>query len=323
MPMTQARGRAAPGPVLFALALLAAVLAQGATPARAALTCTFGITDISFPPDMNAMTGATYTTTGTISVDCGGGLSLGAVGVCVSLGDGSGGMDAQYRYAAGPSGSLRYDLYSNSGHTTRWTTNLMLSLTLNLFGRATASWPIHAKAYPNAGTAPGSYLSQFVTTDAVITYGLGAILCPLTIGILADTVYVPFDVRGGVSSSCTLSAGILDFGTKGTLGVQVDGSSSLTVTCNAGAPYVLSLGPGGANGTPLARRMTQGTSFVTYGLYQDANRAVPWGDTAGVDTLSGSGTGAGQAVHVYGRVPVQPTPAPGTYTDTVVATVTF
>jgi spore coat protein U-like protein len=38
----------------------------------------------------------------------------------------------------------------------------------------------------------------------------------------------------------------------------------------------------------------------------------------------GTGTGATQpAVTVYGRVPPQTTPAIGTYTDTVVVTVTY
>ncbi|MCE3520182.1 spore coat protein U domain-containing protein, partial [Escherichia coli] len=35
------------------------------------------------------------------------------------------------------------------------------------------------------------------------------------------------------------------------------------------------------------------------------------------------GSGAAQPYTVYGRVPVQTTPAPGTYTDTITVTVTY
>ena len=40
-------------------------------------------------------------------------------------------------------------------------------------------------------------------------------------------------------------------------------------------------------------------------------------------TLGGTGTAATQSIPVYGRVPAQATPPPGTYSDTVVATVTY
>jgi spore coat protein U-like protein len=66
--------------------------------------------------------------------------------------------------------------------------------------------------------------------------------------------------------------------------------------------------------------MTFSTSNVTYGLYKDAARSLPWGSTAGVNTASGTGTGLTQTLTVYGRVPPQTTPNAGAYTDTIVAT---
>jgi spore coat protein U-like protein len=39
--------------------------------------------------------------------------------------------------------------------------------------------------------------------------------------------------------------------------------------------------------------------------------------------VSGTGNGAGQTITIFGRVPAQTTPAPGTYTDTVTVTVTY
>ncbi|WP_409528142.1 spore coat protein U domain-containing protein [Rhizobium sp.] len=39
--------------------------------------------------------------------------------------------------------------------------------------------------------------------------------------------------------------------------------------------------------------------------------------------VTGTGTGSPQTLTVYGRVPAQNTPAPGTYSDTVVVTVSY
>ena len=75
---------------------------------------------------------------------------------------------------------------------------------------------------------------------------------------------------------------------------------------------------------PELRQMTRASSALTYALYRDGSRApaTAWGNTSGSDTLSNTGTGAAQIHPVYGRIPVQSIPPPGTYTDTVVVTVT-
>ncbi len=69
--------------------------------------------------------------------------------------------------------------------------------------------------------------------------------------------------------------------------------------------------------------MTLGEEEVTYQLYRDRNRIEPWGSNTNTDTVAGTGSGSSQAFTVYGRVPRQTTPPPGTYTDTIVVTVTF
>jgi len=63
--------------------------------------------------------------------------------------------------------------------------------------------------------------------------------------------------------------------------------------------------------------MSRGAETITYGLYKDADRSQPWGDTGTPgSTIAGTGNGAAQTLTVYGRVPPQKTPSPGTYTDT-------
>ena len=52
-------------------------------------------------------------------------------------------------------------------------------------------------------------------------------------------------------------------------------------------------------------------------------RTQPWGNSSGVITAAGTGSGLAQSLTVYGRVPAQTTPSPGAYTDTVVVTLTY
>jgi len=84
----------------------------------------------------------------------------------------------------------------------------------------------------------------------------------------------------------------------------------------------VALGNGNNGSGPTVRKMKLGSGLITYGLYRDAGFTGPWGDTGGT-VATGSGSGADQDLTVFGRVPAQATPAAGTYTDTIVVTVTY
>ena len=126
-----------------------------------------------------------------------------------------------------------------------------------------------------------------------------------------------------VAASCMVSASDLNFGSVGLLASEVTGSTSLAVTCTNGTAYTIGLNNGLTGTGPTQRKMTNGAASVTYGLYRDSARTLPFGNTSGSNTYSGSGSGVSQAVTVYGRVPPQTSPAPGAYSDTIVATVTY
>ncbi len=64
-------------------------------------------------------------------------------------------------------------------------------------------------------------------------------------------------------------------------------------------------------------------ALINYGLFQNATFTTNFGNTVGTDTLAGTGNGVAQTVTVYGRVPAQTSPAPGSYADVVNVTVTF
>jgi len=69
--------------------------------------------------------------------------------------------------------------------------------------------------------------------------------------------------------------------------------------------------------------MAFGANTVTYGLYRDAARTLPWGATIGVNTASGTGSGLAQNLTVYGRIAPQTTPQPASYSDTIIVTVGY
>lgn len=142
-------------------------------------------------------------------------------------------------------------------------------------------------------------------------------------------------VRIVIESSCdisgatggTLTGALLDFGTHSLLqsAINADTTTSaqpLQVLCTPDARYTLTFGQGlHASGTPPQnRRMASGTDFIPYELFSDAQRSTALGSIGPRDA-----TGSLETITVYGRVPAQPGAAPpaGTYTDTVVVTLSF
>ncbi|WP_229426261.1 Csu type fimbrial protein [Pseudoduganella violacea] len=136
-----------------------------------------------------------------------------------------------------------------------------------------------------------------------------------------------FDVTMKIIADCTIAASNLDFGqSQGVLNATVAVNTTINVTCTNTTPYNLGLSAGTGTGSTGTTRYMSGTGgntgTVRFNLYQTAG-ATLWGDTQGTDTRSGTGTGALQAITVYGEVPAQATPAPDTYKSTITATVYF
>jgi spore coat protein U-like protein len=116
----------------------------------------------------------------------------------------------------------------------------------------------------------------------------------------------------------------LDFGTLGLIAANVDAPSTIGVQCTNALPYTVALDGGQTGATdPTQRKMSKGSEQITYGLYRDAARSLPWGSTAGTDTVSGVGNTSVQSLAGYGRIPPQTTPSPGLYADLVVVTVSY
>jgi spore coat protein U-like protein len=142
----------------------------------------------------------------------------------------------------------------------------------------------------------------------------------------AATTTSTFTVSITLVATCTInSASTLNFGNSvGILSAALPGTSTLSVTCSNTTPYNIGFDAGTATGaTVTTRKMTSGANTVSYGLYSDSGHTTNWGNTVGTDTVAGTGNGAAQSYTVFGQVPIQTTPAPGTYTDTITVTVTY
>lgn len=141
----------------------------------------------------------------------------------------------------------------------------------------------------------------------------------------AATATDTFQVTATVPDECIISATDMAFGNYSvTAGTAVDGATTLSVTCSGGTAYEVSLDAGAGSGaTATTRKMTSGANTLDYSLYQDAGRTQVWGDTAGSNTVSGSGTGSAQTINVYGRISASQAAAAGAYSDTITATISF
>jgi spore coat protein U-like protein len=288
-----------------------------------AQACTVSMTSVAFGT-VNVLPGTAVNTTATITVTCSGGS--GNQRVCINIGCGSA-CDSTSREMGGPSGSTaRYDLYSNSARTTLWgswqsgydAAGVQMSVSHNSSNTHTVYARFLASQTTDIG---GSYTATF-SAEPFITYvnASGAPACPTgTLNASGSAT-----VTATVSSNCTIGSTAVSFGSPGVLTSNVDAQGTLSIQCTSNLPYAVSLNGGTSGATdPTQRKMKVSGANVTYGLYQDAARSLPWGSTTGVNTVSGTGTGLTQTLNVYGRVAPQTTPKPGTYTDSVIATITY
>lgn len=135
----------------------------------------------------------------------------------------------------------------------------------------------------------------------------------------ADTDTDNMDVTLNVNKACSVLANPLTFSATFVGGSAIDAQTSVTAKCTVGTTYDISFGNGlHFNTGSSTRELSNGTDNVPYGLYSDTARA------SALTLISGTGSGNDQAYDVYGRIPASATAVPtGTYTDTVVVTLTY
>jgi len=139
---------------------------------------------------------------------------------------------------------------------------------------------------------------------AAITCGASA--SGVVFGVYPQASPTPLDSTGLITLTCTKSPG-------------PDNTLTYSIALSAGA-----------SGSYAARTMTSGASTLSYNLYTDLARTLIWGNgIGGAQTVNGSVQGlSGSAATIfnftiYGRVPALQNVNPGSYTDSIVVTVTY
>lgn len=139
----------------------------------------------------------------------------------------------------------------------------------------------------------------------------------------AATATSTFTVSATVQATCSVVTAPLAFGAY--TGTVLAGVTTVSVTCTNTTPYSIGLNAGTSVAATVTTRKMTGTASATinYGLYSDAAHAVNWGNTPSTDTVAGVGTGSAVVATVYGQMPAAQFVAPGAYSDTITATITY
>ena len=158
---------------------------------------------------------------------------------------------------------------------------------------------------------------------------VSAAFTPLVLaGTATSTMTNTATVTGGCTISATgFTAAYDPVSTNASLALST--SISVSTTCTAGLPATITLGQGAnpaggsTDAVPLRRLSNGATTYLNYTLSTNVTHTTAWGNTSATgQTVTGLGTAV--PLTGYAQIPGGQTGASvGTYTDTVVATVTF
>lgn len=174
-------------------------------------------------------------------------------------------------------------------------------------------------------------MKNFIKTNLVAVSSAVALLA-LSGTASGATETANLTVSASVAASCSISTTEMAFGAYDPavthIATDLDAATGkVSVTCTNGETVTLTLGQGSnadAASTDIdpIRRMISGAELLSYDLFSESTRTTEWGNTAATG-LDVTGTGAAVESTVYGRVGQNQQVPVGSYSDTVVATVTF
>jgi spore coat protein U domain-containing protein, fimbrial subunit CupE1/2/3/6 len=159
--------------------------------------------------------------------------------------------------------------------------------------------------------------------------GLGALTglaCIVGPASATSPVQSSFGVSLTIAAECVINGSTtLDFGSTGVINANNDKTNTIKIQCTNSTPYDIGLDKG-LNGSSTAQRLLLNavtSETVKYNLYTLTGRATVWGNVVGTDTVGKTGNGDEQIWTIFGRIPAQTTPTPGSYADTVTFTITY
>jgi spore coat protein U-like protein len=324
------------------ISLLAALaFCSLAKPAAATMSCTNAFTNMQFG-SFDVLAGTSVTTSAVGTISCTGATPNATYQFCVSVRAGPDAVGNQ-RYMVSGSNTLAFNLFWNSADTYpygSYTDDYLgggepVTLTADSSGNVYVSGTAYYGVIPGGqqSVVPGSY-TEYMAQVSTQNIQYGALSSAGSCPIGAYTSGFGFYVYATVISNCNISTiSGLTFAANAALTSNIDATGAIGVQCTNTTPYSIGL-DNGTHASGSQRRMYSAATgqYISYNLYTDAARTSAWSAstsasscTSGSGTCDlGTGTGATQpAVTVYGRVPPQTTPTIGTYTDTVVVTVTY
>ncbi|MBE1162025.1 Csu type fimbrial protein [Dyella acidiphila] len=313
-----------------ALLLCLLLLAGGRLHAE---TCTATASSVNFG-NVSPIAGTAVAASGTVSITCTWSTVTltPSVQVCLNVGATS------PRLMSNGTNTLQYDLYQDAAHSLVWgsvyngttpigvqlnkpATGTSATTTVSYYGLIAANQP----TVPTVNNSSTVYSQGFGGNQTSLNYGFYVLIAPTCASLTTSNGTFPFTSSATVVNNCLISATNVAFGTAGVLRSSLAATGSISARCTNGDAFRIALN-GGVSGNVAARTLQQqgGTGVVSYQLYTDSAHSIPWGDgTAGTSTVTGTGSGNAQAISVYGQVPAQATPAPGSYSDTITATIVF
>lgn len=315
---------------LFPLLALCALL--GFLPrAASAQTCTASPSALSFG-NVSPIALSVVNATGSITVQCTWpSVTLTpSVQVCLNMGG------TTPRYMTSGANQLQYNLYQDGGYSIPWgssalgttpislilnkpLTDVTASATVNFYGQVSSNQP----TVPTTGNVSTAY-SQLLSQTS-LNYGFYLLIGPTCASLTTSGGSFAFTASATVINNCLISATNIAFTSTGVLSSALSATGAVTARCTNGDAYQITLN-GGSSGNVSARQMQRsgGGGAVNYQLYTDAGHTQAWGDGTGSTAVTtGTGTGNAVSIQVYGLVPAQTTPMPGSYSDTITATISF
>jgi spore coat protein U-like protein len=129
------------------------------------------------------------------------------------------------------------------------------------------------------------------------------------------------------ATSCTFtSVSPVSFGIYDIFSTQPNnnGVGSLTINCKGSGSdnFEVTLSTGQSH-IYTTRRMRSGGNYLYYNLYTSADRSAVWGDGHGGSQLMTVRKNKATTLSIFGQIPAEQDAAVGTYTDPILATVTF
>lgn len=176
--------------------------------------------------------------------------------------------------------------------------------------------------FPAGSLTPGVYEQRVTVVYGYASGGCAPVLDPMAqVDLL---MHFSAATLCGITTTSGIAFGDLDVSTQ--LGAAQTAQGGVAVSCPVGTPYTILLSDGNHALSSGNRQMasSDGKAFLPYQLYQDQNRSIAWGGT-GTSGLTKTATASNGSAIVYAAIPSGTTTpgTPGTYTDTVVATVNY